>query len=40
MLFNPKLAGKGVHTFAEGICPQVNAMAQLEFELAYFDVRV
>ena len=26
---------KGVHTFPNGICPKVNVIAQLEYELAY-----
>ena len=25
---------KGIHTFLKGICPKVNVIAQLEFELA------
>ena len=28
---------KGVHTFPEGICPKVNVIARLEYELAYYD---
>ena len=28
---------KGLHTFPKGICPKVNVIAQLEFELAYYD---
>ena len=28
---------KGVHTFPMGICPKVNVIARLEFELAYYD---
>ena len=28
---------KGVHTFPKGICPKVNVIARLEFELAYYD---
>ncbi len=31
---------KGVHTFPEGICPKVNVIARLEFELAYYDSAV
>ena len=27
----------GVHTFPKGICPNVNVIAQLEFELRYYD---
>ena len=26
---------KGVHTFPKGICPKVNLIARVEFELAY-----
>ena len=28
---------KGVHTFPKGICPKVNVIARLKYELAYFD---
>ena len=28
---------KGAHTFAKGICPKVNVIARVEFELAYYD---
>ena len=28
---------KGVHTFPKGICPKVNVIAWLEYELAYYD---
>ena len=31
---------KGVHTFPKGICPKVNVIARLEFELAYYDFAV
>ena len=31
---------KGVHTFPKGICPKVNVIAQLEFELIYNDSTV
>ena len=31
---------KGVHTFPEGICPKVNVIAWLEYELAYYDSAV
>ena len=31
---------KGIHTFLKGIIPKVNIIAQLEFELAYYDVTV
>ena len=31
---------KGVHTFSKGICPKMNVMVQLEFELAYNDSAV
>ena len=29
---------KQVHTFPEDICPKVNIIMLLEFELAYYDV--
>ena len=28
---------KGVHTFPKGICPKVNVIARLEYELTYYD---
>ena len=28
---------KGVHTFPQGICPKVNVIARLEYELVYYD---
>ena len=31
---------KVVHTFAKGICPKVNVIAQLEYELTYYDSAV
>ena len=31
---------KGVHTFPKGICPKVNVIAKLEYELAYYDSAV
>ena len=31
---------KEVHTFPKGICPKVNVIARLEFELAYYDSAV
>ena len=31
---------KGVHTFPKGICLNVNVIARLEFELAYYDSAV
>ena len=31
---------KGVHTFPDGICPKVNVIARLEYELAYYDSEV
>ena len=34
------LEDKGVHTFPKGICPKVNVIARLEFELAYYDSAV
>ena len=34
-LFNEKWAVKGVYNFPEGICPKVNVITQLKFELVY-----
>ena len=31
---------KGVRTFPKGICPKVNVIARLEYELAYYDSAV
>ena len=31
---------KGVHTFPKGICPKVNVIARLEYELVYYDSTV
>ena len=31
---------KGVHIFPKGICPKVNVIAWLEYELAYYDSAV
>ena len=31
---------KGVHTFPNGICPKVNVIARLEYELVYYDSAV
>ena len=31
---------KEVHTFPQGICPKVNVIARLEYELAYYDSAV
>ena len=31
---------KEVHTFPKGICPKVNVIARLEYELAYYDSAV
>ena len=28
---------KGVHNFSKGICPKVNVIATLEFEVAYYE---
>ena len=28
---------KGFHTFPKGICPKMNVIARLEFELVYYD---
>ena len=27
---------KGVHTFHKGVCPKVNVIARMEFELTYY----
>ena len=41
LLFKPELSGdKNVHTFLKSVCPKVNEMAWLEFELIYYDVTV
>ena len=34
------LEDKGVHTFPNGICPKVNVIVRLEYELAYYDFAV
>ena len=31
---------KGVHTFPKGICPKVNVIARLEYEVANYDSAV
>ena len=31
---------KGVHSFPKSICPKVNVIALLEYELAYYDSAV
>ena len=31
---------KGFHTFPKGICPKVNVIARLEYELTYYDSAV
>ena len=31
---------KGVHIFPKGICPKVNVIARLEYELTYYDSAV
>ena len=36
----PWRENKGVHTFPKGICPKVNIIARLEYELAYYDFAV
>ena len=33
--YTPQLGDKGVHTFPKGICPKVNVIARLEYELTY-----
>ena len=40
MIFSPKLGDKWVHTFSRGISLKVKAIAQLEFELAYFEAAI
>ena len=30
----------GIHTFPKDICPNVNEIVRLEFELAYYDTTV
>ena len=37
VLLNHSWEEKGVHTFPKGICPKVNVIARLEYELAYYD---
>ena len=37
---NSSWEDKGVHTFPKGICPKVNVIARLEYELAYYDSAV
>ena len=37
MLFTQSWDDKGVHAFPKGICPKVNIIAWLGFELAYYD---
>ena len=39
VLFNP-WEDKGIHTIPKGICPKVNVVARLEYELAYYDSTV
>ena len=34
------MGGLGVHTFPKGLCPKVNIIVQLEFELTYYDSAV
>ena len=31
---------RGSNTFPKGICPKVNVIARLEYELAYYDSAV
>ena len=35
-----KWEDKGVHAFPNGICPKVNVIARLVYELAYYDSAV
>ena len=37
---NPHLVGKGLYTFPKVICPKMNVIPWLEFELADYDVTV
>ena len=34
-LFNLYIGGKGVYNFSEDICPKLNVIARLEFEITY-----
>ena len=40
VLFNPQLGGRHerLHPFLKAICRKMNVLAQLRFELAYYDV--
>ena len=38
VLFNTLLRDKGVHAFLENICPKVNVIALLEFELTLMSL--
>ena len=40
VLLKPLLGDKKVHVFPKGISPNMNVIARLEFELAYYDVAV
>ena len=42
VLFNLELVGvdKEIHSFSNGLCPKVNVMAQMKYELAYYDIAV
>ena len=40
VLLNWYWEGNVVHTFLNGICPIVNVIARLEFELGYYDPAV
>ena len=40
VLFIHSWEDKGVHTFPKSICPKVNVIARLEYELAHYDSAV
>ena len=40
VLFNPLMGGEGGSYLSQGYCPKVYVIAQLEFELAYYDSAV
>ena len=40
VLFNPDMVGIGRFYLSQGICPKVNVIARLEYDLAYYDSSV
>ena len=40
VLFNPYMGYKGIHTFPQNICQKANVIAQVEFELTYYNPAV